>query len=142
MITDKEFELANQRSEKRHKGPIAIAARYDRRNGRVVISLSTGFEIAFPPKSAESLQSATPAQLDITEISPSGLGIHFPKIDADLYLPTLLEGTMGSKSWMAARMGSTGGSVKSEAKAASSRSNGVLGGRPRKKTVIATKVAQ
>jgi len=55
------------------------------------------------------------------EISPSGLGLHFPKLDADLYLPALLEGFMSSKEWMA-----------TPAKTAASRANGKLGGRPRK----------
>jgi hypothetical protein len=35
------------------------------------------------------------------EISPSGLGLHFPAIDADLYLPALLDGFLGSRRWMA-----------------------------------------
>jgi hypothetical protein len=47
------------------------------------------------------LEKATPAQLEPIEISPSGFGIHFPKLDADLYLPALLEGFLGSRKWMA-----------------------------------------
>jgi hypothetical protein len=38
------------------------------------------------------------------EISPSGLGIHFPRLDADLYLPTILEGFLGSRKWMASTL--------------------------------------
>ena len=47
------------------------------------------------------------------EISPSGLGIHFPRLDADLYLPALLEGFLGSRLWMAAEMGKRGGKATS-----------------------------
>ena len=59
----------------------------------------------------------------------------WPKLDADLYLPALIEGALGSKRWMAARLGSRGGQVRSEAKAGASRENGKLGGRPRKHVV-------
>jgi hypothetical protein len=30
------------------------------------------------------LEAAKPADLDVIEISPSGLGLHFSKLDADL----------------------------------------------------------
>ena len=66
------------------------------------------------------------------EISPSGLGIHFPRLDADLYIPALLEGFLGSKRWMASQMGKVGGKVSSDAKTAAARKNGKLGGRPKK----------
>jgi len=47
---------------------------------------------------------ARPAQLAGIEISPSGLGLHFPQLDANLYLPALLEGFLGSRQWMASAM--------------------------------------
>jgi len=133
MAGKSEFDRANARmAERRKSGPIAIAARYDRRIGRVVIGLSSGLEVAFAPRDAQGLEAARPADLDPIEISPSGLGLHFPKLDADLYLPALLEGFLGSKSWAAARLGERGGKAKSDAKAAAARSNGRLGGRPKK----------
>jgi hypothetical protein len=66
------------------------------------------------------------------EITPSGLGIHFPKLDADLYLPALLEGFLGSRRWIAAQMGRIGGKASTKAKSTAARRNGRLGGRPRK----------
>src|SRR3974390_655375 len=75
----------------------AGSARYDRRIGRVVIRLSSGLEVAFSPHDAQGLEAAKPADLDTVEISPSGLGIHFPKLDADLYLPAVLQGFLGSR---------------------------------------------
>ena len=112
--------------------PTAIAARYDRRIGRVVVALSSGLEIAFKPHDAQGLENARPAQLAGIEISPSGLGLHFPQLDADLYLPALLEGFLGSRQWMASAMGKAGGRAASEQKATAARANGRLGGRPRK----------
>ena len=133
MVTRDQVKRADARAVRRlAAGPTAIAARYDRRSDRVVVSLSSGIEIAFSPRNAQGLDRAKAAELAAIEISPSGLGLHFPKLDADLYLPPLLEGFFGSKRWMAARMGARGGQVRSEAKAAASRRNGNLGGRPRK----------
>jgi hypothetical protein len=132
MVTRDQLKRANARAARRRAaGPTAVAARYDRRSGRVVVSLSNGIDIAFSPQHAQGLDRAKAAELAAIEISPSGLGLHFPKLDADLYLPPLLEGFLGSKRWMAAHMGERGGRARSEAKAAASRRNGKLGGRPR-----------
>lgn len=117
--------------------PHAVQARYDRRIGRVVITLSTNLEVAFSPRDAEGLEEATPAQLAVIEISPSGFGIRFPKLDADIYLPGLLEGFLGSRKWIASRLGAQGGKSKSPAKAAAAKRNGRAGGRPRKRDVAA-----
>jgi hypothetical protein len=128
-----EFELATKRAERRRAGgPAAVAARYDPERDRLVIELSTGGEIAFAPRRAQGLETAKPSDLDVIEISPSGFGLHFPKLDADLWLPALLDGVFGSRQWMAARLGARGGKVKSKAKARAARANGKLGGRPRK----------
>ena len=134
MDLRKEYEEANRRArEMTATHPHAISARYDRRLGRVLIELSSGLAVAFSPSDAEGLEDATPAELSTIEISPSGFGIYFPKLDADLYIPALLEGFLGSRSWMASRMGRRGGSARSSAKTAAARENGRLGGRPKKK---------
>ena len=105
-----EIKAANERAAARQANmPMAVAARYDRRIGRVVIDLSTGFSIAFKAHNAEGLEKAKPEQLAKIEISPSGFGIYFPDLDADLYLPGLLEGVLGSRRWMASHLGKTGG---------------------------------
>lgn len=133
-IEEKEIEAANKRAASRlAKTPTAIRARYNRRIGCLVIDLSTGFSIAFKPHKAQGLEEAKPEQLNKIEISPSGFSIHFPDLDADLYLPGLLEGVFGSRRWMASQLGKIGGRSSSAAKTAASRSNGKLGGRPKKK---------
>ena len=80
----------------------------------------------------EGLENAKPSQLNAMEISAPGFGIHFPAVDADLYVPGILEGFLGSRKWMASRLGQIGGQSRSRAKKAASRTNGRLGGRPRK----------
>jgi len=60
--------------------------------------------MSFLLQDAQGLEGAQPADLALIEISPSGLGRHFPKLDAELYLPASLEGFVGSRQWMAARL--------------------------------------
>jgi hypothetical protein len=112
--------------------PAAVSVRYDRRVARVVIVLASGLELGFSPKQAQGLETARPIDLAKAEISPSGLGIYFPRLDVDLYIPSMLEGFLGSRRWMAAQIGKLGGKASSEAKAAAARKNGKLGGRPKK----------
>jgi hypothetical protein len=132
------FESANLRARKLQASmPKALSAHYDRRTGRIVIHLSSKLDVAFAPHDAEGLENATPAQLDSIEVSPSGFGIYFPKLDADLYLPALLEGFLSSKKWMASRLGSLGGKSRSAAKTAAAKKNGSLGGRPKTKKTVA-----
>jgi hypothetical protein len=133
MASCKEIAAAKRRAEELEASyPTAVSARFDRRLGRVVIGLSSRLDVAFSPHDAEGLENASPAQLEPIEISPSGFGIHFPKLDADVYLPALLEGFLGSKAWMAKRLGSAGGKQRSPAKASAAKANGRLGGRPKK----------
>ena len=133
MVSREEFERANRRAKERSKAtPIAVDAHFDRRNRRVVITFNSGAEFRFPADRAEGLETATPSQLQEIEITPSGLGVYFPRLDTDFYIPALLEGIFGSQKWMAARLGAKGGRVKSLAKSAAARANGRLGGRPPK----------
>lgn len=133
-ITEHEFNQSQQRTQALRQHGHAIAARYDRRRARVVVSLNTGVELAFPPVLAEGLADASPGDLAKIEITPSGLGLHWPKLDADLYVPGLLAGAFGGKHWMATQLGAAGGSARSSAKTRAARANGKLGGRPRKKS--------
>jgi hypothetical protein len=131
-----EVEVANRRaSSLRASTPYATSARYDRKADRVILSLNTNLEIMFSPKNAQGLEDAKSSELNPIEVSPSGFGIHFPKLDADLYVPALLEGFLGSRRWMAARLGAEGGRARTKAKVSASRANGALGGRPRKKAM-------
>jgi hypothetical protein len=127
--------LANRRAKELQASvPRAVAAHYDHESGRIVIRLSSKLDVSFSPHDAQGLELAKPSELDEIEITPSGFGIYFPKLDADLYLPGLLEGFLGSKQWMASRLGQVGGKSRSTAKKAASRANGRLGGRPKKVT--------
>jgi hypothetical protein len=133
MKVHEDIEQANRRGEElRASAPRAVSAKYDRRSGRIVVHLNSKLIVSFAPADVQGLQDAQPSQLGEIEISPTGFGLHFPAIDADIYVPGLLEGFLGSKSWMAARLGQVGGKSISKAKTTASRANGRFGGRPKK----------
>ena len=137
MVDRSEIEAANRRGDaRRRQGGWAMAARYDPRSKRVMVTLGRGVELALVPSEIEGLERATAEELSEIEISPKGFGLHFPRLDADLYVPALLAGVTGTKAWYAV-MGQTGGRARSQAKAEASRKNGRLGGRPRRQKVDA-----
>ena len=130
-ITREQFKAANKRGAAAiARGPVARAARYDARRGLIVISLEGGCEFAFPAALAEGLADAPRSKLLQIKISPNGLGLHWPLLDADLYVPGLIEGAFGSRRWMQ-QIGKLGGLSRSTVKAKASRENGKRGGRPK-----------
>jgi len=100
-----ELEQAEQRMTDLRASGYAVSARYDRRKSRIVVDLNSGVQFAFPTQLAEGLSNASPESLADIEISPSGLGLHWPKLDADVYIPAILQGVFGSKTWMAQQLG-------------------------------------
>ena len=99
-----EFRNATRRmAALRKNSPLAVSAHYDARIDRVVIVLQSGLELAFQPALVEGLEHAKAADLQDAEVSPSGLGVYFPRLDADLSVPGLIQGLTGTASWMAAR---------------------------------------
>lgn len=133
-ITREEHDRARQRMREARRAGYAVAAHYDPERARVVVTLHTGVEVAFPPDLAQELAGAAPEDLAEIEITPSGLGLHWPRIDGNVYIPSLMQGEFGNRRWMAALLGAAGGSSRSPAKAAAARANGRRGGRPRKAT--------
>ena len=115
MASRDNFKQANQRArDLEARIPRAVSAHYDRKTERIVIHLSSKLIVSFSPADVEGLEGAQPAQLKEIEISPSGFGIHFPALDADLHVPGLLEGFLGSKAWLASRLGQMGGLSRSK----------------------------
>lgn len=132
-ISEQGFQTATARGEQTRQGGYAVSAKYDTRNNRLVVKLNTGVVIMVPIHLLEDL-AGTHDHHDLCEIeiTPAGLGLHWPKLDADVYVPALMHGVFGTKSWMAAQLGATGGKATSAAKKAAARANGAKGGRPRK----------
>ena len=129
-IDEAVFTKASERGRRLlARGPLATAARYEA--GRIHVELNNGCAFEFPVAHAQGLAGAKPTELRTIEVSAAGLGLYWPKLDADLYVPSLVKSILGTKQWMA-QIGAVGGRAATIAKAAAARANGKLGGRPRK----------
>lgn len=101
-ISEAEFERACERAAKsRAAGPYALAVEFDSGRRMIAVGLNNGAEVRFPADRLEGLAGAADADLAAVEIDPDGLGLSFPKLDADFSLPGLLAGAFGSAKWMA-----------------------------------------
>jgi len=97
----------------------------------ILVELSSGVEIRFPIRLVQGLENGKSKDLSEIRVEARGLGLHWPRLDVDLYVPSLLRGVLGTREWMA-EIGKMGGGVISAAKARASAENGKLGGRPKK----------
>jgi hypothetical protein len=104
---------------------------YDRRTGRIMMELTSGYIFGFPAASIPALASATPTQLADVELGPGGSGLHWEALDVDLSVPGLLLSALG-RSQKLSELARIAGQVSTPAKAAAARANGAKGGRPRK----------
>ena len=130
LIDEATYAKANERGARvLARGPLATAAKYE--SGRIHVELNNGCAFEFPVEQAQGLAGAKVTDLRIIEIQSRGLGLHWPTLDADLYVPTLVKGILGTKQWMA-QIGTAGGKTSTVAKAAAARANGKRGGRPKK----------
>lgn len=109
-LSDADARRAEKRLQAhRQAQPYATAARYDRRAAKVIVSLSSGLELHVPVYLPQGLSGASASELADIEISPTGLGLHWPQLNADLYLPALTDGIFGKHRWMARLLGRRGG---------------------------------
>lgn len=118
-------------TEERAAGMYAASAYYCPQTDLLGIQMANGIKVEIPISLLQGLAHADRAHLSKVEITPSGMGLHWPTLDWDLSIPHVLMGSLGSKTWMR-EMASKGGSSRSEKKASASRANGKKGGRPKK----------
>ena len=65
-------------------------------DGFIVISMRSGADMRFPVADNPRLAGATPAQLNLIELSPFGL--HWPDLDEDLSFQGIAQGNHGQVS--------------------------------------------
>ena len=138
VTTDDEIDRAIKRAKRVREGPLVTSVEYRPGSGLdlLILKLSDGRRHMIPREDLQGLQSATREQIAHIEILGGGTGLHWPDLDADLYVPALLRGIYGNKKWMA-EIGRRGGSMRSVAKKRAARVNGLKGGRPRRKEIAA-----
>ncbi|MEK6303041.1 MAG: DUF2442 domain-containing protein [Acidobacteriota bacterium] len=120
---DQEYEKAKRAAARADRiEPRAKSARYDRRTNRIVVELRNGTTFMFPAGLAEGLAGASPKELADVQVTPSGSGLRWPSLDADLSLLNLLAGELGSKNWMAKLASDGRGEVRKQARPGSGSS--------------------
>ena len=124
-LSDLEIDAALARGRAvRAAEPRAVAARYERAAGRVVVDLANGCSFSFPPALVEGLAGAAVSDLEAVEILGAGYGLHWEALDVDVSVPGVVAGVFGTRAFMARQ----GGALRSEKKAAAARVNGGKGG--------------
>ena len=109
--------------------PRACSARYDAGMDRIIVELTNGCQLVFPPRLVQGLGGASIEALAGVAVTPAGGGLHWEDLDIDLSVPNLALGIFGTRAWMRA-LGRRGGASRSQAKARAARKNGRKGGRP------------
>lgn len=118
-------------AQTRRAGLRAKSARYDPASERFVLELTNGCAFMFPARMVVGLSRASAEDRAGVEVLPGGAGLAWDTLDTDVSVPGLLMSTFGP-SERASELARIAGSVRTEAKAKSSRANGTKGGRPRK----------
>jgi hypothetical protein len=127
------FEAARARGQARVKDPSAVVdARYDRVSDAVRLVFRGGGSMTIPRRFIPGLEGQPASELESVSVSPAGDALLWTSLDADVYVPGLVERAFGHRLFAAAS-GRRGGRRRSKAKAAAARRNGAKGGRPMKR---------
>lgn len=138
VTTDAEIDRAIETAKNLPSEPRVTEMEYRPGPGLdlLILKLSDGRRHLIPREDLQGLQLATKEQIARVEILGNGTGLHWPALNLDHYVPSLLRRVYGNKRWMA-EIGRSGGSAKSAAKKRAARVNGLKGGRPKGREVHA-----
>ncbi len=105
-MSEEEFE--RQFSEATRNGeeelataPKARNARYNRKIKRLIIDLQNGITVMIPTRLVQIFQNADDESIADIEILLDGLYLRWNRLDEDLSVPLLLQGSFGTAKWMA-----------------------------------------
>lgn len=133
MIELKQMVLESRRKAKLRakRLPLATAVECDPKTG-VSITMEDGCRVFIPLAEFHELRGATHSELRDVVLRIQGHSIEWPQLDMRFDICERLADLFGMRAIMAETFDSQGGQTKSRAKSASSRADGLKGGRPRK----------
>lgn len=108
-----------------------VDASYDIPGEAVVLSFQGGGSMTIPRRVIPGLERQPASALKAITLSHAGDALRWPSIDADVYLPGLIQRAFGSRLFAAAAR-RRGGRRPTKAKAAA-RQNGARSGRPKRR---------
>jgi len=130
-ITDEELECIEHETRERDKTePRIKTARYDRKNGRLVMEMQGDAEVSVPARSLGVLADASDEELADLRIVSRGSALHWDRLDVQMTTISLLQLIFRVRT--ISDIARRAGSATSPAKTAAARQNGKKGGRPRK----------
>jgi len=140
---DKDFDTQYRNAvEAGNNESRALSVHFDRVSKRLQIELQDGVAMMIPVASIQGLEKAKAREIETVELLAQGYALHWPALNVDVTVPGLMAGIFGTKQWMReiasgflSDAGRKGGSTSTKAKRAAARTNGKLGGRPRKKVI-------
>ena len=91
IADDAQIAAARSAGEQCLLAPRAVAARYLPVRDRVEIDLASGWSVQVPRSFSARLATASPQDCERIEIVDAGLGLHWPAIDEDWYVPAVIE---------------------------------------------------
>lgn len=91
VVDDAQIAAARAAGERSLQTPRAVAARYLVERDRVEIDLDSGWSVQVPRTFSPRLAAASLSDCEQVEIVDFGLGLHWPAIDEDWYLPAVIE---------------------------------------------------
>jgi len=129
------FRAARARGQARARDASGvIEASYERDADAIRLLFRGGGAMTIPRSLVPGLARQPIPALESITVSPAGDALLWPAIDADVYVPGLVERAFGHRLFAAAA-GRRGGRRRTKAKAAAARRNGAKGGRPCKPAV-------
>jgi hypothetical protein len=133
LSTDADIERALAESASTSDEPLVSSVSLGNLNGitSIILRMSDGSIHGIPKSRLEQLSNVADEVASSVEITENGLGVRWPDLDLDMYVPSLLQGIYGTRVWMSS-LGRVGGKVRSQAKQNAARINGLKGGRPLK----------
>ena len=98
--TDEEIDALLEAARVAPPEPTLVDASYHGDLDLFIFKISNGRRLVIPREDIQGLENASAAEAADIEITANRVGIRWPQIDVDHYLPNMLEGRYGNDAWM------------------------------------------